>query len=76
MLPHLARIELRPRPVLMPRPDVLRRWSLLSSVLIIARAMPEGNIVGFAPPLCITRDEIDEAMTRLDKAAAAVGEQG
>ncbi len=26
---------------------------------VIARAMPEGNIVGFAPPLCITRDEID-----------------
>ncbi|MBS1301498.1 aminotransferase class III-fold pyridoxal phosphate-dependent enzyme [Loktanella sp. SALINAS62] len=26
---------------------------------VIARAMPEGNIVGFAPPLCINRDEID-----------------
>ncbi|WP_342069281.1 aminotransferase class III-fold pyridoxal phosphate-dependent enzyme [Yoonia algicola] len=26
---------------------------------VIARAMPEGNIVGFAPPLSITRDEID-----------------
>ncbi len=26
---------------------------------VIARPMPEGNIVGFAPPLCITRDEID-----------------
>lgn len=26
---------------------------------VIARAMPEGNIVGFAPPLCITRGEID-----------------
>ena len=26
---------------------------------VIARAMPEGNIVGFAPPLCITREEID-----------------
>ncbi len=26
---------------------------------VIARAMPEGNMVGFAPPLCITRKEID-----------------
>lgn len=26
---------------------------------VVARAMPEGNMVGFAPPLCITRDEID-----------------
>ena len=34
------------------------------------------NVVRILPPLTITRDEIDEAMTRLDKAAAAVGEQG
>jgi L-2,4-diaminobutyrate transaminase len=26
---------------------------------VIARAMPEGNIIGFAPPLCITRAEVD-----------------
>jgi len=26
---------------------------------IIARAMPEGDIVGFAPPLCVTRAEAD-----------------
>lgn len=26
---------------------------------IIARAMPQGDILGFAPPLCITKDEID-----------------
>jgi L-2,4-diaminobutyrate transaminase len=26
---------------------------------VIARAMPEGNMIGFAPPLCITPDEID-----------------
>jgi L-2,4-diaminobutyrate transaminase len=26
---------------------------------VIARAMPEGNMIGFAPPLCITREEID-----------------
>jgi L-2,4-diaminobutyrate transaminase len=26
---------------------------------VIARAMPEGNIIGFAPPLCITRQEVE-----------------
>jgi len=26
---------------------------------VISRAMPEGDIMGFAPPLSITRDEID-----------------
>lgn len=26
---------------------------------IIARAMPQGDILGFAPPLCITKNEID-----------------
>ncbi|MGB0843713.1 MAG: aspartate aminotransferase family protein [Alphaproteobacteria bacterium] len=26
---------------------------------VIARAMPQGDIIGFAPPLCITKDEIN-----------------
>ena len=26
---------------------------------VIARAMPQGDIIGFAPPLCITREEVD-----------------
>ncbi len=26
---------------------------------VIARAMPEGDIIGFAPPLCITQAEVD-----------------
>ncbi len=26
---------------------------------IIARAMPQGDIIGFAPPLCLSRDEAD-----------------
>ena len=26
---------------------------------VIARAMPQGDILGFAPPLCITQDEVD-----------------
>lgn len=27
---------------------------------VIARAMPQGDIIGFAPPLCLTRDEADQ----------------
>jgi L-2,4-diaminobutyrate transaminase len=26
---------------------------------VIARAMPEGDIIGFAPPLCLSEDEAD-----------------
>ena len=26
---------------------------------IIARPMPQGDIIGFAPPLCLSRDEAD-----------------
>ena len=37
---------------------------------VIARAMPEGDILGFAPPLCLTRDEAD---TVVAAATAAVG---
>ena len=27
---------------------------------VIARAMPEGDIIGFAPPFSLTREEADE----------------
>jgi L-2,4-diaminobutyrate transaminase len=30
---------------------------------LIARAMPQGDILGLAPPLVITRDEIDALVT-------------
>ena len=29
---------------------------------VIARAMPQGDIIGFAPPLCITKDEVDKVI--------------
>jgi L-2,4-diaminobutyrate transaminase len=32
---------------------------------VIARPMPEGDIIGFAPPLCITRPEVDIAVEAL-----------
>jgi L-2,4-diaminobutyrate transaminase len=39
---------------------------------VIARAMPEGDIIGFAPPLCLTRDEADIAATALARAVESV----
>jgi L-2,4-diaminobutyrate transaminase len=39
---------------------------------VIARAMPEGNIIGFAPPLCITRDEVDQVVNVLAQATKSV----
>ena len=39
---------------------------------VIARAMPEGNIIGFAPPLCITRGEVDQVVDALAKATRSV----
>jgi L-2,4-diaminobutyrate transaminase len=37
---------------------------------VIARAMPEGDIIGFAPPLCLTRDEADITADALKKAVS------
>ncbi|MFT7509407.1 MAG: L-2,4-diaminobutyrate transaminase [Sulfitobacter sp.] len=39
---------------------------------VIARAMPEGNIIGFAPPLCIMRDEVDQVVDALALATKSV----
>ncbi|MVO18713.1 aspartate aminotransferase family protein [Parasedimentitalea huanghaiensis] len=30
---------------------------------VIARAMPQGDIIGFAPPLCIAPDEVDQVVS-------------
>jgi len=40
---------------------------------VIGRAMPQGDIIGFAPPFCVTRDEADEIAGKLVKAVAAAG---
>jgi len=40
---------------------------------VIGRAMPQGDIIGFAPPFCVTRDEADEIVGKLVKAVAAAG---
>ena len=38
---------------------------------VIGRAMPEGDILGFAPPLCLTKEEADIVV---DRTADAVKE--
>lgn len=34
--------------------------AMLEQSNVIARAMPQGDILGFAPPFCLTRDDADE----------------
>ena len=40
---------------------------------LIARAMPHGDILGFAPPLCITAEEVDEVVDIAKGAVDSVG---
>ena len=39
---------------------------------VIARAMPQGDIIGFAPPLCLSRGEADTIVAAARAAVAAV----
>jgi L-2,4-diaminobutyrate transaminase len=39
---------------------------------VIARALPEGDIVGFAPPLCLAREEADRLVTALRESVVEV----
>ena len=39
---------------------------------VIARAMPQGDILGFAPPFCLTRDEADEVVGKTVKAVQKI----
>ena len=39
---------------------------------VIARAMPQGDILGFAPPFCLTEAEADEIAGKLKSAVAEV----
>jgi len=41
---------------------------------LIVRALPHGDILGFAPPLCITRSEVDEIVRITVEAVQAVTE--
>ena len=39
---------------------------------VIARAMPQGDIIGLAPPLCLTRDEADIIVSAVKQAVEQV----
>ena len=39
---------------------------------VIARAMPQGDILGFAPPLCLTREEADQIVEAACRAVVSV----
>ena len=39
---------------------------------VIGRAMPQGDILGFAPPLCLTREEADTIVERTADAVKSV----
>ena len=39
---------------------------------VIARAMPQGDIMGFAPPLCVTREEADRIVAVTTEAVGEV----
>ena len=39
---------------------------------VIARAMPQGDILGFAPPFCLTQTEADEVVEKTASAVSAV----
>ncbi|MGB7236276.1 MAG: aminotransferase class III-fold pyridoxal phosphate-dependent enzyme [Rhodococcus sp. (in: high G+C Gram-positive bacteria)] len=45
---------------------------LLEQDKIIARAMPQGDILGFAPPFCLTREEADKIVAGTVRAVEAV----
>jgi L-2,4-diaminobutyrate transaminase len=45
---------------------------LLEQDNVIARAMPQGDILGFAPPLCLSRAEADQIVAATRRTVAAV----
>ena len=44
----------------------------LASEGVIGRAMPQGDILGFAPPLCLTEAEADLVVAATTRAVTAV----
>lgn len=73
----LAAIEFAQDPAKKQRFDADRRIGaqLAAACLeegVIVRSMPHGDILGFAPPLVITRDEVDEVVKRVVRAVEKV----
>ena len=73
----LAAIEFARDPLARVRFDpTLKVGAMLSAACleegVISRAMPHGDILGFAPPLIITRAEIDDVVARVARAVERV----
>lgn len=45
---------------------------LLEQDGIIARAVPQGDILGFAPPFCLSKGEADQIVSATTRAVQAV----
>ncbi len=45
---------------------------MLEQSSVIARAMPQGDILGFAPPFCLTRAEVDDVVSATHRAVTSV----
>jgi L-2,4-diaminobutyrate transaminase len=45
---------------------------LLEQDKIIARAMPQGDILGFAPPFCLSREEADQVVAGTVRAVKSI----
>ena len=45
---------------------------MLEQSSVIARAMPQGDILGFAPPFCLTRAEVDQVVAATQRAVTTV----
>ena len=46
--------------------------AMLAQDKVIARAMPQGDILGFAPPFCLSREEADTVVAATARAVRAV----
>ncbi len=44
---------------------------MLDNARVIARAMPQGDIIGFAPPSCLTKEEADTVVGATKQAMEA-----
>jgi L-2,4-diaminobutyrate transaminase len=42
---------------------------------LIVRALPVGHVIALSPPLCITRDQVDQAVEGLDRGIRAVADE-
>ena len=45
---------------------------MLEQSNVIARAMPQGDIIGFAPPFCLTREEANTVVAATLRAVTSV----